>query len=136
MSQEQDPVASTEYVLRRIHKSHFKDTLRTPILRLAFQPGKADSDGLSVYRELFVSAAEVAGMGRTPGAYYVARLAVAAIQALNLSVIADPQSGFPGHALIPELNLPAYQQDKPRLDPLQVELARLASLDIVHSPPS
>jgi hypothetical protein len=87
MSQEEDPVGEDAFVLRRIHKDHFKAALATPVLRLAFQPTKRDVDGLSVCRERFITAAQLAAVGRTPGAYYVARLAVAALNSLSLETV-------------------------------------------------
>jgi len=62
---------------------------------------------------------------------------VRALHALNLTVVADDQpDGPPGHALIPELTLSAYERNKEALKAVLVELARLASQDIVHSPDS
>jgi hypothetical protein len=132
MIQEHDAVEASEYILRRIHKDHYNASLPAPVLRLAFQPSKADVDGLSVFRERFITAAELARLGRTPGAYYVARLLVAALHDLGLTIIPAPVIGLPGHAIIPELNFSAYRQDKKRLDALQVQLARLAGSAIVH----
>jgi hypothetical protein len=52
-----------------------------------------------------------------------------------LTVLAAPDpSGPSGHAVIPELSWPAYQADKQRLKPIQLELARLASAELVHHP--
>ena len=136
MSQEEEPVGKDEFVLRRIHKDHFKPALATPVLRLAFQPTKWDVDGLSVCREKFITAAQLAAVGRTPGAYSVARLAVAALHALSLTAVPSARADLPGHAVIPELNFAAYRQDKKRLDAVQVEFARLASQAIVHQPSS
>jgi hypothetical protein len=91
--------------------------------------------GLSVYRASLVSAAEVATGGRKPGEDYVARLPVRALHDLGLTVVADEQAERPaGHALIPELRVGAYQQDKARLREIQVRLAELAGPNIVHSP--
>jgi hypothetical protein len=134
MSQEDDPVEKGEYVLRRIHKDHYNAALTSPVLRLAFQPSKWDTDGLSVCREQFISAAQLAALGRASGAYYVARLAVVTLHGLSLTVIPSPRDDLPGHAVIPELSLSAYRQEKKRLDAVQVELARLASLAIIHEP--
>ena len=43
-------------------------------------------------------------------------------------------SGPPGHAVIPELTWAAYNAQKPRWRPILVDLARLASADIVYRP--
>src|SRR5438094_251516 len=111
MSAEQNPIVATEYVLRRVHKDHFDAHLPVPIMPVAFKPTESDVDGISVYHEQLISAAEVGRAGRTPGAYYVARLSVAALHALSLTVIPVP-SDLPGHAVIPELNRALYAQDK------------------------
>lgn len=103
MSQGHDPVEEGEYVLRRIHKDHYNAALPAAVLRVAFQPSKSDVDGLSVCRERFITAAQLAGLGRAPGAYYVARLAVTALHDLSLTVIPAPRTDLPGHAVIPEL---------------------------------
>jgi hypothetical protein len=133
MSEEQLSVDVTEYVLRRIHKDHFDATLRIPFRPAAFKPTDSDRDGLSVYRERFVSPLDVAAAGRSPGAYYVVRLAVQDLQRLNLSVVATP-GPLPGHAVIPELNRGFYEKEKQRSRDLQLELSRLASQAIVHRP--
>ena len=133
MSEEQLSVDVTEYVLRRIHKDHVDITLRIPFRPAAFKPTESDQDGLSVYRERFVSAAEVAAGGRTPGAYYVVRLAVQDLHRLHLSVVPAP-GPLPGHAVIPQLNRAFYASDKQRSKNLQLELCRVASQAIVHRP--
>ena len=135
MSEAALPLPPDEFILRRIHRSHCDRQLPVSILLAAFRPSKADTTGLSVYRAKDVSPAEVAATGRKPGEYYVVRLPVRALQALNLTVVADEQpDGPPGHALIPELSLTAYEQTKEPLKAVLVELARLASEAIVHEP--
>ena len=126
MSEDQLPVELMEIVLRRIHKDYFDGTLRIPVRPAAFKPTESDQDGLSVYRERFVSPSEVAASGRTPGAYYVVRLAVRDLQRLNLSVVPTP-GPLIGHAVMPELNRAFYQSEKQRSKDLQLELCRLAS---------
>jgi len=78
-------------------------------------------------------AAEVAADGRTPGSYFVARLAVSALKDLNLTVIPTP-GDLPGHAVILELNRALYLRDKQRSKKLQFQLAQLASQAIVYRP--
>jgi hypothetical protein len=133
MSDEQDPVDVQENVLRRIHRDHFDATLPIPIRPAAFKPTESDQDGLSVYRERFVSPAEVAASGRTPGAYYVVRLSVQDLHRLNLTVVPVP-GPLRGHAVIPELNRTFYEKEKQRSKNLQLQLARLASQAVVHQP--
>ena len=94
-----------------------------------------DTAGLSVYREKHVTPKEVASTGRKPAEYYVVRLSVQALGALNLTVLADEQGGgLPGHALIPEINASTYEENREALKAVLEELARLASQEIVHRP--
>jgi hypothetical protein len=136
MSEGQDQVDENEGVLRRIHKIFYNADSNIPVQPEAFRPTERDNDGLSVFRDRFVSPVQVlvdvAESKR--GLYYIARLTVRDLQALHLTVIPAPRSGLPGHALIPELNWGSYQKDKLRLKELQVKLAWLASQAIVHRP--
>jgi hypothetical protein len=67
--------------------------------------------------------------------YCVARLAVADLRKVGLTVIPDPIPGGPtGHALIPELSWQDYQADKNRWRPVLVQLAAYASAAIVYGP--
>jgi hypothetical protein len=128
-----DAIDSDEFILRRIHKSHYDSEQPLPVLPAGFRPSKSDGTGLSVFRERYISAAAVAAAGRSLGEYYVARLEVRALFQWNLSVIPDENPGtLPGHALIPELCLSAYQHNKQRLRSICLELARLASQAVVH----
>jgi hypothetical protein len=76
-------------------------------MHTAFDPSKNDSDGLSVYRERYHSASEVAAM-RTKGTSptWVVRLRASSILQLGLALQPDPrptEDGLPnrpGHALI------------------------------------
>ena len=137
MYNQNDPVTEEELVLRRIpNLSNFIDfNLAIPISRCAFQPSKNDIDGLSVFRELFITASELAASGQNPAGYYVARIKVVDVNILNLSVIPDPQEDQPlGHALIPELNTNFNKKNKRRAKEIQHYLSQIASLDIAYSP--
>jgi hypothetical protein len=137
IAQETSPVAAEEFVLRRIHKNHVDPGPPLAIGLAAFRPTPEDTAGLSVYRGKHASPADVDAGGRKPGEYYVARLSVRQLRHLGLSVIEDEQPQGPaGHALIPELSLSAYQQDKQKARELQIQLAELAGQDIVLVPPS
>jgi hypothetical protein len=128
-----EPVPTGEYVLRRIHRNDFDSNLPIPVQRWAFQAGKDDTDGLSVYWEKIISAPDVAARGRSPGTYYVARLAFNDLHALNLTVVLSP-GDLPGHAVIPEMSRAAYEADKRSAKELQQKLAVLASQGIVYTP--
>jgi hypothetical protein len=135
VSQGQNPIAPEEFVLRRVHKNHVDPGPPVVISYVGFRPTPDDTEGLSVYRERLVTAAEVAASGRKSGEYFVARLSVRDLHALGLSVVADERApGLAGHAIIPELSFPEYQRDKLRLRETQVALAALASQQIVQHP--
>jgi hypothetical protein len=135
MNQEAARVAEEEYVLRRIHKNHVDPGPPLMIGPAAFRPTPEDTSGLSVYRENHISPTDLDASGRRPGEYYVGRLHVLELRRLGLSVIQDEQPQGPaGHALIPELSLPAYQQDKLKGRELQMRLAELAEQDVVFVP--
>jgi hypothetical protein len=132
-----DPVEHDEYIFRRIHPRFYSATAAIPVLYEAFRPSRQDVSGLSVVRARFAAPAELLdGIDPALRAHYaVAKLAVADLLVLGLTVRPDPVAGGPsGHALIPELNWDAYQADKARYKPLLFELARLAGAAIVHHP--
>jgi hypothetical protein len=132
-----DPVNPGESILRRVHRQHFDPLLPLPIHFAAFRPTKDDTAGLAVFRETYLSPAGVAAAGRRPGECAVVRLAVADLARLGLRVVPDElPKGPPGPALITELNVRDYSQDRQRWRDGLLELARLASLAIVHLPES
>ena len=88
--------------------------------------------GQPLFRESSISATDVAASGRKPGEYYVARLRVGELEALHLTVVPDEPPT--GHVRLAELSYAAYERDKERWKPVLIELARLASAQIVHGP--
>jgi hypothetical protein len=135
---ERDPVDESEFVFRRIPRIYYDANLTIPVQREAFRPTDKDTTGLSVFRAQFAQPLDTL-TGVDPAKakdYYVARLSVRDLRKLDLTVTPDPLAdGPPGHAIIPELSWPAYQASKQSLKPILVELARLASSDIVHVAP-
>ena len=130
-----DPVAADEFVLRRIHKNMVQAGPPPIVSYLGFRPTPDDTNGLSVYREIHIAALDVAASGRKPGEYYVARLRIADLAALGLSVVVDEQAhGPPGHALIPELSFDACQQNQTHCRQIQIRLAALACSAVVVMP--
>lgn len=135
MNSTEGPVGDDEFVLRRIHRNHCTSDLPIAVHFAAFRPSREDAAGLSVFREKYVSAPQVAASGRKPGEYFVARLSVQSLRRFGLTVIADNDPAAPpGHALIPELRLSEYEHNKQRLKDVLLELARLAVQAIVHTP--
>src|SRR5207253_2368721 len=113
-------VADDEFVYRRIPRSFYRVDLSPPVQPLAFRPNPNDTTGLSVFRAALLrpedTLANVDAARRND--FYVARLAVADLRALGLTVVPEPDPhGPPGHAIIPELSWQAYQADKGRVKP-------------------
>ncbi len=135
---ELQPIDENEFVYRRVHADFFDGSLLISVKSSAFRPSKNDITGLSVFRACFASPLDTlppdAGKAK---AYYVARLAVRDLAKLGLTVRAEPVSGGPpGHCVIPELTWQGYQGQKQHWKPILLELAKLASADIVHRPDS
>jgi hypothetical protein len=132
---EREPVDDSEFVFRRIHPIYYNSALPVPVQPEAFRPSRNDATGLSVLRARFALPQDTVA-NRDPakvGEYYVARISVRALRDLGLSVNPEPvANGPPGHAVIPELSWPAYEADKQRLKLIQLDLAKLASVDIVY----
>ncbi len=137
MSDERSPVSLNEWVLRAIpNVEHF---YKPPILRVAFEPNRNDTEGLSVFRERYTAAAEVARSLPKRGDYHVVRLSVRELSELGLTVTPDPLAEGPrGHAIIPELSYPAFRADKRRLKAVQRRYAEMANRPgaIVYEPPA
>ena len=133
---ERSRVLSTEFVLRRIHKNHFKASKPTPIERVAFEPNAHDTDGLSVFRDAFVSAGRLATFTGVTDTYYVVRLSVAELeQTFQLKVVPAPDADQPpGHAVIPKINIADLKKNKYPSKEMQRDLAKVASKAIVHRP--
>jgi hypothetical protein len=134
---DREPVQDDEFVFRRVHRTFFDPGRAILVRREAFRPTHNDTTGLSVFRAGILrpedTLANVDPVKRND--YFVVRLAVANLQALGLTVVADPDPNGPaGHALIPELSWPSYDADKARWKPVLLELAKLASARIVHQP--
>jgi len=132
---EQDPVDESEFFYRRIPRAFYGAALPIAVHREAFRPSDKDTTGLSVFRARFAKPLDT--LANVDAAkmkdYHVARLSVGDLRKLGLTVTPDPLAGGPlGHAVIPELSWSAYQANKLTLKPILVELARLASSDIVH----
>lgn len=138
MKDESDPILPDEFILRRIPNlpDYINLALPMPVARGAFGPSSEDSDGLSIYREKFVSAQEVAEAGNNAAGYYVVRLRAQDILNLGLNLLSDPKAGqLPGHTLIPELSIGAKKADRKKYKELTLNLAKLSSSNnIVYSP--
>lgn len=126
---ETDECSNTEYLLRIIPADFYKSELTPPIQRPAFSPSPQDNDGLSFFREDFVSPQALARWYRNKKGGVIARIRVSEVQELQLSVIVNPRADSPaGHVLVPEINT----LDKSRrVKTLQIDLAKKCSGQIV-----
>ena len=134
MTSQQDPISPDEYVLRRIpkDKNRYDPSLLEPVQRLSFEPSERDINGISIFRELFVSAEAVAKAGTGVNGCCVARLRVSDFIALGLTIVPDPQDDqLPGHAIIPELSFQQMKINKSKCKEIQRNLAKLAGANIV-----
>jgi hypothetical protein len=130
---ETSPISEDEHVLRRIHRNHYDSSLSPPVKRPAFEPSSQDIDGLSVHREMFITAKKLAWCGRSPGNYYVARFSVRELanDPAKLTVVAASDIDQPpGHAVIPQLSTGS------KTKPIQLRLAKLSADRTVYRPPS
>ena len=133
---QREPVAADEIILRRILKDNYNAGLEMKVSVLAFRPTKIDTDGMSFYRERFISPVElVRRTARRPVEdYYVSRLKAADLESMGFTFKLTPDpNGIPGHFVIPQLNLGRYEDKKTRdhFKEIQLVLAKLASKDVV-----
>jgi hypothetical protein len=125
-------------VFRRIWHQYYTPGLPISVAPEAFRPTDADTDGISVV-DAAKATPEQALSGVAPekhDLYYVARIPIAFLQQLGLSVRDAPIEGCPGHAVIPEMTAQAYQANKVVWKEKQKALAQVASANIVLTPPS
>jgi hypothetical protein len=130
---EDEDVDPGETILRRIPSEHFDASLPNPVSPNAFRPSGDDIDGISLYREAFVSPLQVARKARRPAStYVVARLQARDVMALGLTIVPTP-GNLPGHVSLPEINTASYNDktSKSRVKDLNLSLAKLVGKDVV-----
>lgn len=132
LRRESDPVRPREWLLRRVpsgNPSYFDRSLDVPLQALAFAPSKErDWDGLSFFRESFVSPRDLA-MFATRKTPYVFRLRAQDLIALELTLNPTPNPAQPpGHVSVPELGAEAKRRNKGKVAALQADLVPLALL--------
>jgi len=140
MKVESDPIGDEEFLLRRFPNLdlYYDPQATPPVTALAFKPIKQDTDGISLYREIFVTIQDVAAGARTPNWCYIVRLRAKEIRTLGITIEPTPSAdGLPGHCSIPELAVQHYEAGRAEKDKhkdIHLELAKLASKDIVYFP--
>jgi hypothetical protein len=128
MMGETDPVGDDEYVFRRVLAQDVNESnAESPVARTGFRPNAQDVNGISVYREAFVTSNEIDEAGRKPGEYYIFRLNVRELrEVIGVDVIPDPMPPLPGHCLIPEVRHGLKGREKLLCKEVQRKLAVLA----------
>jgi hypothetical protein len=141
MKPETDPIADDEWLLRLVWEDRFV-ARQPPISPNAFEPrgGKnPDTDGLSLFREACVdNPAEILAVvaENKRDRYGIVKIPVSMLAGLRLTVRPSPIPQVPGHVVLPELNITAYQADRPAFTPIKAKLAATASENIVRRPPN
>ena len=134
---ETDPVTSDELILRAIpNVRDYYDPTRAmgPFTRSTFKPTQSDVDGISVYREAFVSPSELALSMRKKGDYYVVAMPAKEFIDAGLTIVPSPSAGPKGHCTIPELSHGNERRNKRWAKEVGQLLARKAASAIVFRP--
>jgi hypothetical protein len=137
MKGEDEPIEADELVVRCIWTFHYKPALAAPVVREAFEPRKDETDGISVYRLACLTSSEQALEAFAEDKrdrYAIAMLQVSEIEKLGLTVVPARIERVPGHAVIPELNITAFLQDRAKSRETQKELTAIANRNIVRGP--
>lgn len=137
---EADDVGPDECLLRAIPNAigYFSEKAgKWSVSPYAFTPNKKrDPDGLSFYREDFVTPKQVADECKHPMGGRVARLKVSDLLKHGL-LVKPSQSNLPGHVIMPSMRYSELVDPKTKktVNAAAVLLAELASQDIAYSPP-
>lgn len=107
---------------------------------LAFEPAKDDVDGISLFREDFVTKEYLASVNTHPKGVRVARLIASDCIGLHLSLNPSPDPTVPpGHAVIPDMPfLKRTPQTKLQIQEIKdsaQKLAQIASKNRIYAPP-
>jgi hypothetical protein len=106
----------------------------------AFQPAKDDDDGISLFREDFVTAEDLAMLSLHPKGVRVARVLASECTNLHLSLNPAPHPHEPaGHTLIPEMTFVKRTAQTniqvQNIKDLAQKLAQIASKNEIYTPP-
>ena len=125
---ESDPILPNEWLLRRVSNQWYDSSLKSPFNRLAFRPYEHDGDGISLFREMFVSPKDISSSGGKPP-YTVVRIRASSIKGLGLKIISTPDpSQPPGHVSLPDLSLSERNNDSIKSKELQFGLSWVAKI--------
>ena len=114
--------------------AYYDSSLPLPVMPVAFQPDRErDVDGLSFFREDFVSPIRLAAANENARGCCVTRLRVKDLHDLGLSVLPTPHPDEQaGHVIVPEMSYGTYKNSKKQVKDIQDKLARKASAAIAH----
>ena len=105
-------------------------------MRVAFEPNREDTDGLSLYREAFITPAALATFCLNPKGCYVLRSKAAQVYSESFGddplKIVPSKADIPGHCIIPQLKRSSYKSSASK--DLQVALARIFEKDVAYRP--
>jgi hypothetical protein len=106
----------------------------------AFEPAKDDVDGISLFREDFVTKENLASVSTHLNGVRVARVKAMVCTRLQLSLNPAPDSdGPPGHTVIPEMpfvkKTPQTKAQVQKIRDFAQSLAQIASKNEVYTPP-
>lgn len=129
------PIGPEEILFRRVPANWYDAALDVPVDRVAFEPNKNDTDGISLYRSLFTTAEALSATGRKPGRYYVVELTARELDALGLEVVPAPIPDGPGgHSLVRHLTFEFHARNTGRAKEIERELAKIADSRVALSP--
>ena len=140
---ETTPVFPNEVLLRTVPNSvsYYTKTMGNwAINPSAFEPARDDTDGISLFREDFITAKNLASTNTHLNGVRVARLVAKQCTGLQLSVkpAPDPKDP-PGHTLIPEMlflgkKTAQNKAQKQNIKDLAQKLALIASKNEIYTP--
>jgi len=123
---EHEPIDPKEWLLRKVPSNSYDSSLDVPFTRVAFRPRDYDLDGISLFREMFVSPKDISATGMS-APYTVARIRALSMIIASLEIDASPDSSQPpGHASVPKLSIGKMKCNKPQSKEYQFALAEMA----------
>lgn len=128
---ESDPIASFEWLLRRVHPENFNPNDPIPFSEASYQASSSDVDGISFFREFFLSPVVLHEFGRQPP-YVVARVRARQLIALGLTIDVTPDKSMPpGHVSIPELKKSKSKVKRRDARTFRIKLAQISDCAFV-----
>ena len=137
MKDQHSPITPDEVLLRLIWWMHYKPKAPIRVRLDAFEPKRDETDGISLFRAACLStpAAALGAFAEDKRELYaIATLLAAEVMSYGVTIEPAPIDAVPGHAVIPELNIVAFQANKQHWRVVMTKLAELASREIIREP--